>query len=144
MTIQVATRSALRPTPRLMTIFSSLLVALATLAAAVASFQPFADPRLLFMDVIAGAQASGYCCRGYYGVMSSLGAVGWVLAAGVALFAALCLWTRSESATQYLPLAFGGALSLDAASFGDDVPQRLHRVGIAHITDRQKFRKTNG
>ena len=112
MTIQVATRSALRSTPRLMTIFSSLLVALATLAAAAASFQPFADPRLLFMDVIAGAQASGYCCRGYYGVMSSLGAISWALAAGTALFAALCLWSRGEAASRWLSLAFGGALSL--------------------------------
>lgn len=112
MTIQVATRSALRSTPRLMTIFSSLLVALATLAAAVASFQPFADPRLLFMDVIAGAQASGYCCRGYYGVMSSLGAISWALAAGTALFTALCLWSRGEAASRWSPLAFGGALSL--------------------------------
>ena len=112
MTTQAAIQPASRLTPRRMTLFCSLLVALAALAAAAATFQPFADPRLLFMDVIAGAQASGYCCRGYYGVMSSLGAVGWVLAAGVALFAALCLWTRSESATQYLPLAFGGALSL--------------------------------
>lgn len=73
---------------------STVLVALAALAALTATFQTYADPRLLFMDVIAGAQVSGYCCRGYYGVMSNMGAIGWALAAGVALFAALCLWAR--------------------------------------------------
>lgn len=91
---------------------SALLVLLAAAAALTATFQTYADPRLLFMDVIAGAQASGYCCRGYYGVMSNLGAIGWALAAGVALFAALCVWARGGTRADWLLLGFGGALSL--------------------------------
>lgn len=91
---------------------STVLVALAALAALTATFQTYADPRLLFMDVIAGAQASGYCCRGYYGVMSNMGAIGWALAAGVALFAALCLWARGGAHADGMLLGFGGVLSL--------------------------------
>lgn len=91
---------------------SLLLVALAASLAALASYQPWVDPRLLFMDTPAAAEASGYCCRVYYGVMSHLGVVAWFLTAGASLFAALCLWSRGSRGADWRVLAAAGILSL--------------------------------
>ncbi|GAA0870096.1 hypothetical protein GCM10009116_19320 [Brevundimonas basaltis] len=68
-------------------------VAAATLFVLVVALQPWAEPHLMFMDMIAAAEASGYCCRGYYGAVSQLGVMAWFLTAGVLLLAALCVAT---------------------------------------------------
>ena len=97
---------------RLSAAASIAMVVGAAVLAATASFQPWVDPRLLFMDTIAAADASGYCCRVYYGAMSHLGVVGWCLTAGASLFAALCLWVSGDREGRWLILLAAGALSL--------------------------------
>lgn len=64
------------------------------------------------MDTIAAADASGYCCRVYYGAMSHLGVVAWCLTAGASLFAALCLRVSGDREGRWLILLAAGALSL--------------------------------
>jgi len=93
------------------------LAGLAALAAAAAlavaaALQPWADPRLLFMDTVAAADRADYCCRVYYGAMSHLGVVVWAFAAAVSLFGAACLLALRDRSTVVLALSVAGAISL--------------------------------
>jgi hypothetical protein len=109
----------------------------AAILAALASFQPWVDPRLLFMDVMAGADASGYCCRVYYGAMSHLGVVCWCLTAGALLFAALCLWASGGDAEgRWRLLLAAGSLSL---FLGLDDLQMIHEMVLPGYGMRQEY-----
>lgn len=97
------------------TILSGLVVAGAALLAIGAGLQPWVDPKLLFMDMIAAAQASGYCCKVYWAFLSNLGVVAWCITAAVTGFAALLLWGGGKPSRAALALALAGALSLTIA-----------------------------
>jgi len=98
-------------------------VAAAALLAAAAARQTFADPRVLFMDTIAAAELTGYCCRAYYGFVSNLGVVLWCASAGAAILAALCLASAKPVERLTVALGLAGALSL---AFGLDDLLMLH------------------
>lgn len=94
------------------TLLSSAAVSGAAALAAAAALQPWVEPRLLFMDVIAAAQAAGYCCKVYWGFLSNLGVVVWCLTAAVGLFSGLTLWATGRASRTAVALGLAGALSL--------------------------------
>ena len=96
--------------------------AIATGGAALAAafiFQPFVDPRLLFLDPVAAASAADVCCHAYYGMASTLGIMVWSACAGVCLLAALVLNSLGHGLRDIaFPLSAGlltGWLALDDA-----------------------------
>lgn len=96
-------------------LLSLAVVGGAALLALAAGLQPWIDPRLLFMDMIAAAQASGYCCKVYWAFLSNLGVIAWCVAAAVAGFAALLLCSLGQRSRAALALALAGALSMTVA-----------------------------
>lgn len=81
------------------------------MVALVAALQPFVDPKLLFMDIIAASQEAGSCCRGYFGTMSQLGGLGWAVGAGAAALGALSLWSEGRDVSRWGLLGLGAILS---------------------------------
>lgn len=85
-------------------------VAAATLFVLAVALQPWAEPHLMFLDMIAAAETSGYCCRGYYGAVSQLGVMAWFLTTGALLLATLCVATSGDR--RWGLLAFAAVFSL--------------------------------
>ncbi|MHA6289647.1 hypothetical protein [Maricaulis sp. CAU 1757] len=97
--------------------------------------QPWVDPELLFADALVAAEASGACCKVYYGAMSTLGGLIWAGAAAICLIGALALSQLGPlRPAGFLLVAglFTGWLTLDdmfmiheAVAPGHGVPQNL-------------------
>lgn len=84
-------------------------------------FQPWVEPRWLFLDTITAVELSGDCCHVYFGMVSNLGIMLWTGTAAVCLFAALVLsGGRDAVSRDRAPFAliaglFTGWLALDDA-----------------------------
>jgi hypothetical protein len=93
--------------------------------------QPFADPKWLYLDPLAAAERAPECCRVYFGAMSMLGVMMWVVAAGICLFTALLFYLTGLSARlQRFALAAGlftGWLALDDAPSSRKCSSSLRR-----------------
>lgn len=96
---------------------ASLLLPSALIAAVL--LQPYADPKLMFLDALAAAEFAPACCRPYFGFVSMLGIMLWVTTAAVCLFSALILLcTGARRGTIQFALfagLFTGWLALDDA-----------------------------
>lgn len=107
--------------PRLHGALVAVLAAgLPALLVAAVIWQPYVDPRLLFMDPVVAGQMSGDCCRTYFGWLSTLGVMMWTAAAAVSGFAALVMWLKGhENRRQVLAAACAflltGLLAVDDA-----------------------------
>lgn len=65
-------------------------------------FQPWIDPRWLYMDTQTVGELSGDCCHIYDGAMSNLGLMLWAASAAVALFGGLlCVATDRKQAAGF-------------------------------------------
>jgi len=105
-------------------------------------FQPWVDPKWMFLDPLTSAQLSGDCCHTYYGFVSTLGVMMWTLTAAICLFTAFVLFaSRKHRDIMGFAVAAGlltGWLALDDAfmvhevvfpSFG--IPQNM--VLVAYV-----------
>lgn len=102
----------------------------------VAIVQPFVDPRLLMLDPMVAAEESGMCCRTYYGIMSTLGVLGWFATMAITAFAAAVLIAlAADRKFIFLTLfaaGFTGMLGFDDAFlFHENLAQK---IGIAQNT----------
>jgi len=92
--------------------------------------QPVADPKLMFLDALAAAEYADFCCRPYYGFVSTVGIMLWVATAAVCLFAALAFALARRARPIVLFAAAAGLLSgwlaLDDAFL-------LHEVVLPHF-----------
>ncbi|MDJ0612932.1 MAG: hypothetical protein QNJ29_04595 [Rhizobiaceae bacterium] len=109
---------------------------LPTLFLAAVVFQPWVDPKWMFLDPLTAAELSGDCCHSHYGFVSTAGILLWAATAAIGLFVAAVLFlTQAKVQTILFPLFCGlltGWIGLDDAfllhetvlpSFG--VPQNL-------------------
>lgn len=97
---------------------------------AIAIMQPFVDPRLLMLDAMVAAEESGNCCKTYYGLISTLGILGWFSTAAVCAFAAIVLSVvgGSKVAVQFALIAalLTGVLGVDDAFlFHENIAPKL-------------------
>ncbi len=105
-------------------------------------FQPWVEPKWMFLDPLTAAQLSGDCCHTYYGFVSNLGVMMWTLTSAICLFTAFVLYAlRKHRDIMMFAAAAGlltGWLALDDAfmvhevvfpSFG--IPQNM--VLVAYV-----------
>lgn len=105
-------------------------------------FQPWVEPKWMFLDPLTAAELSGDCCHTYYGFISTTGVMLWTASAAVSLFCAIMLWLfHAPKAAQLFNLLAGlltAWLALDDAflvhevvlpSFG--IPQTVVVGGYA-------------
>lgn len=82
-------------------------------------FQPWVDPKWLFLDVITAAEFSDDCCHSYFGFVSTAGIILWASTASICLFTAIILYlSRNKNAQlKFAVIAgiFTGLLTLDDA-----------------------------
>lgn len=91
-------RSALWPDAGLATWLIRIFTAVVPLAfLLVVSFQPWVEPKWMFLDPLTAAELSGDCCHTYYGFVSTLGLMLWALTSAICLFAAVLLLHRGAS-----------------------------------------------
>jgi len=84
--------------PSASTLASALFACLAFLILLCAAFQPWVDPRWLFMDPqTVGELRQAECCHVYDGAMSNLGLMVWAATAAVAWFAIMAHLARNQS-----------------------------------------------
>lgn len=111
-------------------------VLLPTLFLAAVVFQPWVDPKWMFLDPLTAAELSGDCCHSHFGFVSTAGIILWSATAAIGLFSALVLLLQGFARRIILfPLLSGiltGWIALDDAfllhetvfpSFG--IPQNL-------------------
>lgn len=114
--------------------FVTFILPTAFLAAVI--FQPWVDPKWMFLDPLTAAELSGDCCHSHYGFVSTAGIILWASTAAIGLFsAAVLMLTGSKIEAISFPLLCGlltGWIALDDAfllhetvlpAFG--VPQNL-------------------
>lgn len=84
-------------------------------------FQPWVEPRWLFLDPLTAIELSGECCHVYYGLASNLGIMLWTATSAVCLFAVLALHRKSDFVSTHrkafalIAGLFTGWLALDDA-----------------------------
>lgn len=82
-------------------------------------FQPWVEPKWMFLDPLTAAELSGDCCHSHYGFVSTAGIILWAATAAISLFtAALLVAARKTIALVMFPLLAGlltGWLTLDDA-----------------------------
>ncbi|MGI9351689.1 MAG: hypothetical protein ACR2O3_09015 [Rhizobiaceae bacterium] len=100
---------------RLLQVLLFLLIPIVIVVIAI--MQPFVDPRLLMLDPMVAAEESGTCCRTYYGLISTLGVLGWFSTAAICSFAAVLLRSLGGSAKAVL---FASSAALLTAVLGFD------------------------
>ena len=113
---------------RLIQVLVFLLIPLAIMIIAI--MQPYVDPRLLMLDPMVAAEESGACCKTYYGLVSTLGVLGWFSTAAICAFAALLLRSLggSRAAVWFASAAalLTGALGFDDAFlFHENIAPKL-------------------
>ncbi len=57
-------------------------------------FQPWADPKWMFIDPLTAAELSGDCCHVYFGFVSTSGVLLWCATAAICLFSALLIFAK--------------------------------------------------
>lgn len=87
-----------------------IVLALPALVVAAAVFQPWLDPKWLFLDVVAAAREADECCHIAFGFMSQLGIIMWACVAATGLFTALILWVRGARGAAFSLTLFAGLL----------------------------------
>lgn len=94
-------------------------VLLPTMFLSAVVFQPWVDPKWMFLDPLTAAELSGDCCHSHYGFVSTAGVILWASTAAVALFTALVLiMMRTKTEIVFFPLLCGlltGWIALDDA-----------------------------
>ncbi len=78
---------------------------------AVVVFQPWFNPRLMFLDTIAAAETAERCCNVYFGIVSTSGIILWAATAAVCLFSAFILFARRSSAEKIVFAFMAGTLT---------------------------------
>jgi hypothetical protein len=93
----------------------TFIVPLLFLAAVI--FQPWVEPKWMFLDPLTAAQLSGECCSTYFGFASNLGILIWSATAAICLFSAgLFALLKADRALTWFALSSGiltGWLALD-------------------------------
>lgn len=87
-----------------------IVLALPALVVAAAVFQPWLDPKWLFLDVVVAAREADECCHIAFGFMSQLGIIMWACVAATGLFTALILWVRGTRDAAFGLALFAGLL----------------------------------
>ncbi len=97
----------------------ALTFLLPVLFLSVVVFQPWVDPKWMFLDPLTAAELSGDCCHSHYGFVSTAGIILWASTAAISLFAAFQLvLAKSEFRLIAFPLMAGvltGWVALDDA-----------------------------
>lgn len=82
-------------------------------------FQPWVDPKWMFLDPLTAAELSGDCCHSHFGFVSTAGVILWAATAAVSLFTASVLLTCGKRfQVAMFPLSAGmltGWIALDDA-----------------------------
>lgn len=90
-----------------------------TLFLSVVVFQPWVDPKWMFLDPLTAAELSGDCCHSHFGFVSTAGIFLWAATAAISLFVAFQLFlVGSKIGMIAFPLMAGlltGWLALDDA-----------------------------
>ncbi len=73
--------------------------------------QPWVEAKWMFLDPLTAAELSGDCCHSYYGFVSTLGIMMWVVTAAVLLFSALLFWCSRRAPGLVLFAVSGGLLT---------------------------------
>lgn len=105
-------------------------VVLPSLFLAAILMQPVADPKLMFLDALAAAEYADYCCRPYYGFVSTVGIMLWVATAAVCLFSAIAFVLARRARPVVL---FAGAAGLLSGWLALDDAFLLHEVVLPHF-----------
>lgn len=74
-------------------------------------FQPFFEPKLMFMDTMTAIEEVGSCCSTYYGMVSDLGIMLWAGTAAILMFTAFVLFHKKENQNLAIYALFGGLLT---------------------------------
>lgn len=79
----------------------------------VAIFQPYVDPKQLFLDPLVAAKYADpeQCCSPYLGAISNLGVLMWAFAAAIALFSAYLAYSFKLSSKYFFFLLNSGIIS---------------------------------
>lgn len=114
-------------TDRLFRISALAFPALIVLAAVM---QDTVDPRLLFLDPMVAVEVAGQCCKTYYGIISTIGVMMWLMTATLCLFAAFVLYQlgAASAVVRFALVAglFTGWLGLDDAFlFHENIAPKL-------------------
>ena len=81
---------------------------LPTIYLAVVVFQPWVEPKWMFLDPLTAAQLSGDCCHSHYGFVSTAGVILWAATSAVCLFTAgLLLISKARIGLVAFPLLAG-------------------------------------
>ncbi|TYP85257.1 hypothetical protein BD830_101216 [Maritimibacter alkaliphilus HTCC2654] len=96
---------------------------------------PWVNPLWAFQDPIVAAQSSGECCSAYFGVMSNIGVIYWIVGATAAACAAIVL--RASGAPSRT-VAFMTSAGLLTAALGLDDLLLLHERILPKLGIPQK------
>lgn len=89
---------------------SVIVLGLPALVVAAAIYQPWLDPKWLFLDVVVAAREADECCHIAFGFMSQLGIIMWACVAATGLLTALVLWIRGDRSAAFSLTLFAGLL----------------------------------
>jgi len=73
--------------------------------------QPFVEPKWMFLDPLTAAEVSGDCCHSYYGFVSTIGVMMWVVTATALLLAAFVLYMSGRPGNLVRFALTGGVLT---------------------------------
>ncbi len=88
-------------------------------------FQPWVEPKWMFLDPLTAAELSEDCCHSYYGFVSNLGNIIWSATAAICIFAAVLMYLSGNS-RQYLMFALSAGLLTGLLALDDTF--MLHEV----------------
>lgn len=74
-------------------------------------FQPWVDPKWMFLDSLTSAEFAPQCCPPYFGFVSTLGIMLWVITATVCLFSALIIYGSKQHSHLFKFALSGGILT---------------------------------
>lgn len=104
-------------------------IALAVALVLVTAFQPWIDPRWLYMDTQTVGELSGDCCHVYDGAMSLLGIMIWAATSALSVLAGLVYLRRSDRKAAL----FAVHAALVAAFLALDDAYLLHEIVLPQL-----------
>ncbi|MBL4768026.1 MAG: hypothetical protein JKY94_09980 [Rhodobacteraceae bacterium] len=107
--------------------------AVPTVLLCIAAVQTAVDPRLLMLDPLVAAEISDKCCSVYFGIISTIGIMGWIATTAICAFTAYFLYVYgAPKQAFYFSLSasmFTGFLAFDDAFLFHEVV--APRLGIS-------------